>query len=197
MHNFLKRTKVSLQVHIPNREASSNLITARKGQKIVFFNGVLLGVHTTNSMVFFEVFYFVLLSISNNALPGLFFFLPGLLLIYYVFRFCVFMGFLCVLVCVSVSVCFFRIFFPVFFYFQLPVFSNKRERKGVDLEGWEDLEGVWRGETVIRLYCMWGWSIFNLKRERCPLRYMRHTQNVFLVYVPGKPSGHLCFTWRS
>ena len=43
-----------------------------------------------------------------------------------------------------------------------------RDRKEVIMEGigdWEEMEGVERGETVIRMYCMRKESIFNSRKK--------------------------------
>jgi hypothetical protein len=54
---------------------------------------------------------------------------------------------------------------------------------------WEELgEGKWISDYIEWGVCVCGWNPFQFKKRRMSLAIMRHTQNIFLVYVPGKPS---------
>lgn len=95
---------------------------------------------------------------------------------YYIpgFWFCIFMGFLCVQMCIfhnlyvfplvlftlfilSFLVCSILSYLIIIIIFICLFSSTGRERKGTELGGWgggEDLGVVGGGETVIRIYCI-------------------------------------------
>lgn len=63
--------------------------------------------------------------------------------------------FMCVCVCVTVClcVCVFLVFLYLFLFFYLPVcFLKERERKCMELGGYEGLRGNGRRKVVIRMY---------------------------------------------
>ena len=86
---------------------------------------------------------------------------------------------MCASMCLCICTCFFWLFVVVvvvcLIVFQLPVFSNKREKNGMDLGGWGGPGRSWeRGngyQTILNGVCVCVVGIhFNLKREGCPLQ---------------------------
>lgn len=69
--------------------------------------------------------------------------------------------------------------------------GKKRRGEKREEEKGEDVGGVGRGESRSEQIALGG-SVFNLEREGCPLRCMRHASSIFLVYAPGKASRALC-----
>lgn len=114
-----------------------------------------------------------------------------LLLIYYNLQFCVFIGFLCVLICLLLHLYVFLLIhlnilmfdcsflfcfvfgFILYLCFKMPMYFSDKERKGVDLGKWGPVWNQWR--RIRRLFCvnktyflkLWKLKNYFLQNKNC------------------------------